>query len=80
MISYDAHREWLKTEVEGMEAEYQGYCAAKAHPDRMLRWSPQSRLQGRFERGYADGKAKLLADQFERDKKGGTDAASSGTI
>ena len=70
MISYDDHKEWLRHERDGMEAEYEGYCAAQAHPDHILHWSPQGRIQGRFERGYADGKAKLLADQFERDKKG----------
>lgn len=68
-ISYDSHRAWLIRQVAGARAELHGYEQAVLGP--LIRWSRDTEEQARFERGFIDGKAKILQDRLttEREKE-----------
>jgi hypothetical protein len=62
MISYDEHEKWLVQQLDGLAAEYWGYMQAKLGT--RPKWSADQYIQDRFDKGYADGQAKLLQDSL----------------
>jgi hypothetical protein len=62
MISYDEHEQWLLGQKYGFEAELAGFRQAKI--GNSVSGYYDHTLQARFEKGYADGQAKLLQDSI----------------
>lgn len=63
MISYDEHKRFLERQLRGIEAELTGFRQAAIGP--LVPYSPDPEMQRRYERGYEDGKMKVLEDKLE---------------
>lgn len=61
MISYDEHRRFLNRQIKLADAELCGFLQAKCGP--MVPYSTDRQIQARFERGYEDGKSKIIENK-----------------
>lgn len=58
-VTYDEHKAFLNRQVFGAKAEYAGFMDARIFDEIPECYSPDPRIQARYEMGFENGKAML---------------------